>query len=59
MPDAGPFSIERLEVSRFGSLALCVLNCCLDGCEREIGRDAAAGQPVASVPPPYFELYRS
>jgi hypothetical protein len=39
MPNAGPFSIERLEVSRFGSLSLCVLNRRVDACEREIDRE--------------------
>ena len=51
MPNVGPFSIERLEVRRYGSLPLCVLNRCSGGCEREIDRDervnAAALRPCS------------
>jgi hypothetical protein len=39
VPNAGPFSIQRLEVSRFGSWPLWVLNGCVGGRETEIGRD--------------------
>jgi len=42
MPNAGAFSIERLEVSRFGKRLLCVLNRCPGGCEREIDGDKSA-----------------
>jgi len=39
---AGAFSIERLEVSRFGSPPLCVLNLCAGVCEREMDNDQSA-----------------
>jgi len=47
MLSAGPFSIQRLEVSRSGSLPLWVLNRFVGGCKREIVRDASAsaGEP--------------
>ena len=41
-PNAGPFSIERLEVSRFGSWPLWALNGCAGGSETEIDRDESA-----------------
>ena len=41
-PNAGAFSIERLEVSRFGSPPLCVLNRCEGGYAREIDADESA-----------------
>src|ERR1035438_3718822 len=56
--NAGAFSIERLEVSRFGPTALCVLNCVVGrgrgrgGCCRR-DPDAVNPRPVVAL----FRLY--
>ena len=46
---AGAFSIERLEVSRFGNPPLWVLNLCAGVCEREIDNDESAHTAALGV----------